>query len=275
MTSFPGIIAHVVAFAVMVPTAAQAQEPRDVSFIAKVDGTEQKYVELLPPGYDVAKRCDVLLALHGHGSDRWQFIKDARGECRGVRDVAARFGLILISPDYRAKTSWMGPKAEADLLQIIADVKERLKAGRVFLAGGSMGGTGVLTFAALHPGLVTGVCSLNGTANLVEYGQFQDAIAASFGGTKAQIPDEYKKRSAELWPERFTMPVAFTTGGRDTLVPPDSVLRLDGKLKAAGRKTLLLHRENGGHSTTYEDTCAAMEFVLRAATGQASGKLSK
>ena len=59
-----------------------------------------------------------MLAFHGHGSDRWQFIKDARGECRGVRDVAARFGLILISPDYRAKTSWMGPKAEADVLQI-------------------------------------------------------------------------------------------------------------------------------------------------------------
>jgi len=123
----------------------------------------------------------------------------------------------------------------------------------------------VLTFAALHPELVAGVCSLNGTANHVEYDKFQDAIAASFGGTKAQVTDEYKKRSAELWPEKFTMPVSFTAGGKDTAVPPQSVLRLAEKLKQAGHKTLLLHRENGGHATTYEDTTAALEFVLNAA----------
>ncbi|MEQ2005688.1 MAG: prolyl oligopeptidase family serine peptidase, partial [Limisphaerales bacterium] len=60
-----------------------------------------------------------------------------------------------------------------------------------------------------------------------------------------------------------TMPVAFTTGGKDTLVPPQSVGRLAEKLKQAGRKTLLLHREAGGHATTYEDSTAALEFVLR------------
>ncbi len=245
--------------------AATPDEPQDITFTAKADGSEQHYVELLPPGFNSGGTHDVVLAFHGHGSDRWQFIRDARGECRGSRDVAARFGMIFVSPDYRAKTSWMGPLAEADTVQIIAELRQRHKVGRVFLVGGSMGGTAVLTFAALHPELVAGVCSLNGTANHVEYDKFQDAIAASFGGTKAQVPDEYKKRSAELWSGKFTMPVSFTTGGKDALVPPQSVLRLAEKLKQAGRKTLLLHRENGGHATTYEDTTAALEFVLREA----------
>jgi len=243
--------------------AATPAEPEDRTFIAKADGTEQRYVELLPPGFNAAEPHDVLLAFHGHGSDRWQFIRDARGECKGSRDVAAKAGMIFVSPDYRAKTSWMGPKAEADTVQLIAELRQRHKIGRVFLVGGSMGGTAVLTFAALHPELVAGVASLNGTASHVEYDKFQDAIAASFGGTKAQVPEEYRKRSAELWPEKFTMPVAFTTGGKDTLVPPASVLRLAEKLKQARRKTLLLHRENGGHATTYEDTTAALEFVLK------------
>ncbi|KAF0177453.1 MAG: hydrolase CocE/NonD family [Limisphaerales bacterium] len=245
--------------------SATPAEPQDIAFTAKADGSEQRYVELLPPGFDASTPHEVLLALHGHGSDRWQFIRDARGECRGSRDVAARFGMIFVSPDYRAKTSWMGPLAEADMVQIIAELRQRHKVGRVFLVGGSMGGTAVLTFAALHPELVAGVCSLNGTANHVEYDKFQDAIAASFGGTKAQVPDEYKKRSAELWPEKFTMPVAFTTGGKDSLVPPASVLRLAEKLKQDGRKMLLLHREAGGHATTYLDTATALEFVLREA----------
>lgn len=237
----------------------------DVAFQSRLDGTEQRYVELVPSNAAPKAGRDVVIALHGHGSDRWQFIQQTRGECQGVRDVAAKHGMIVVSPDYRAKTSWMRPKAEADVVQIIAEMKRRHQVVRVFIAGGSMGGTSALIFAALHPGLIAGVCSLNGTANMVEYAKFQDAIIASYGGTKDQMPDEYKKRSAELWPDRFVMPVAVTTGGQDDLVPPQSVLRLVEKLQQAKRKVLSIHREAGGHSTNYEDTCTAMEFMLREA----------
>lgn len=244
---------------------ALSAEPIDISFKSNLDGTEQRYVEIVPNEAASLAIRDVVIALHGHGSDRWQFIKEARGECKGVRDVAAKHGLIVVSPDYRAKTSWMGPKAEADVVQIIAELKRRHQVGRVFIAGGSMGGTSALIFAALHPELIAGVCSLNGTANMVEYAKFQDAIIASYGGTKDVVPDEYKKRSAELWPDRFVMPVAVTTGGKDDVVPPQSVLRLVENLQQAKRKVLSIHREAGGHSTNYEDTCAAMEFMLREA----------
>jgi hypothetical protein len=237
----------------------------DVAFRSNLDGTEQRYVELVPSDAASQTGRDAVIALHGHGSDRWQFINQTRGECKGLRDVAAKHGLIFISPDYRAKTSWMGPKAEADVVQIIAELKRRHQIGRVFIAGGSMGGTSALIFAALHPELIAGVCSLNGTANMIEYEKFQDAIIASYGGTKDQVPDEYKKRSAELWPDRFVMPVAVTTGGKDDVVPPQSVMRLVEKLQQAKRKVLSIHREAGGHSTNYEDTCVAMEFMLREA----------
>lgn len=245
--------------------SGSAAEPQDIAFTAKLDRSEQRYVELLPDAYDATQPCDAVIALHGHGSDRWQFIKDARGECRGVRDVAAERGLILVSPDYRATTSWMGPQAEADVVQMIDELKRRHAIDRVFLVGGSMGGASALIFAALHPDLIAGVCSLNGTANMLEYDQFQEAISASYGGTKTESPQEYKKRSPELFPERFAMPVAVATGGQDTIVPPHSVLRLAKKLKQNGRQVLCIHREEGGHETNYEDTRAAMEFILREA----------
>ncbi len=255
----------------LVATGAAAAEPADIAFRAAVDGTEQRYIELPPDDGDVAQVRDVVIALHGHGSDRRQFIYDARGECKGVRDVARKHGLIVVAPDYRAKTSWMGPQAEADVVQIVAELRRRHRIGRVFIAGGSMGGTSALIFAALHPELIAGVCSLNGTANMLEYERFQDSVAASYGGGKAAVPQEYKKRSAELWPERFTMPVAVAVGSRDEVVPPASVLRLAEKLKQAGRPVLVIHRPEGGHSTSYEDTCAAMEFMLREAD-RATGK---
>jgi dipeptidyl aminopeptidase/acylaminoacyl peptidase len=239
----------------------------DVQFVADCDGSKQQYVVVLPESFDNAQPHDVLIALHGHGSDRWQFVRSLRDECRSARDVASEQRMIFVSPDYRAKTSWMGPKAEADVVQIIAQLKATYRVSRLFICGGSMGGTGCLTFAALHPKLIDGVASMNGTANLVEYQNFQAAIQKSFGGTKAEIPQEYEKRSAELRAEKLTMPVAVSLGGKDTSVPPQSVLRLAKALETLGRDVLVIYREDGGHSTNYADGRAILEFMIRKADG--------
>lgn len=244
-----------------------AAEPRteDVAMVAQCDRSTQHYVIVYPPDFQADQPADVLIALHGHGSDRWQYVKDPRDECRVARDVAAAHRMLFVSPDYRAKTSWMGPKAEADMLQILAELKTRFKLGKVILCGGSMGGSSVLTFAAMHPQLVDGVVSMNGTANHLEYANFQDAIQQSFGGTKAQLPLEYKNRSAEYWPERLTMPIGITAGGRDELVPPGSAVRLAGVLKNLQPNVLLVYREATGHSTNYQDGKTVLEFVIQKA----------
>lgn len=243
---------------------SRGSEPKsaDIVFRAKLDGSEQRYIRILPADFDDDAPHDLLIALHGHGSDRRQFAENKRDECRAARDVAATHAMIYISPDYRATTSWMGPAAEADMVQIIKELKEQFNVRRVIVAGGSMGGSSCLTFAALHPELVDGVVSMNGTANHVEYANFQDAIAKSFGGSKAEKPDEYRRRSAELQLERLTMPIACTTGGLDRSVPPDSVLRMIEGLKKLGRPVLSIHRPQGGHSTNYADAVAAFEFVV-------------
>jgi len=114
---------------------APAAEPagQDIVFKAACDGTEQRYVLVLPKDFQPAQTHDVLVALHGHGSDRWQFVRDPRDECRAARDVAAKHGLLFVSPDYRARTSWMGPKAEADVVQIIGELKRQYGSPRVRL----------------------------------------------------------------------------------------------------------------------------------------------
>ena len=213
--------------------AAEQSRTEDVAFVARCDGSQEHYVLLYPPGFKADQPHNLLVALHGHGSDRWQFITGSLAEGRAARDVAAARQMLYVSPDYRASTSWMGPKAEADLLQIIEELKSHFKIGKVILCGASMGGSSVLTFAVLHPKLIDGVVSMNGTANHMQYENFQDAIQQSFGGTKQQIPQEYKKRSAEFWPERLTMPLGITAGGKDRLVPSESVVRLVARLKSS------------------------------------------
>jgi predicted esterase len=244
------------------PVFLAASEPQDMVFVSDQDRSQQRYVLVTPEKFDPTQPISVLIALHGHGADRWQFVLDERDECRATRDAAKRFGMILVAPDYRAKTSWMGPAAEADMLQIINLLKKEYRIKKLIICGGSMGGTGALTFAALHPELVDGVVAMNGTANLVDYEGFQDAIAQSFGGSKIAKPEEYRKRSAELNGERLAMPIAMTTGGRDTIVSPESAIRLADYLAKQKSPVLLIHKVDGGHETNYEDAKRAFDFVL-------------
>ena len=246
----------------LISASEVASPPDDVVFIATCDGSEQRYVVLRPPGFQPDSPHDVLIALHGHGADRWQFIQSPRDECRACREFAAERKLLYISPDYRAKTSWMGPQAEADVVQLIASLRQRPAVRRVFLCGASMGGSASLTFAALHPELIAGVASMNGTANHLEYTQFQEAISQSFGGKKTELPLEYKRRSAEYWPEKLTMPIGITSSGKDTLVPPESVQRLAGVLTQLQRDVLLIHRPGTGHETNYADARSILEYML-------------
>jgi len=237
-------------------------QTEDVAFTADCDGTTQRYVRMLPKEFSPEMKHHVLIALHGHGSDRWQFARGTTPTGVAARNAAAERGMILILPDYRARTSWMGPKAEADVCQIIAGIKKEYVIDKVVLCGGSMGASSALTFAAIHPELIDGVAAMNGTANHVEYNKFQDAIAASFGGTKSEIPAEYKKRSAEYWPKRLTMPVGITASGRDTVVPPQSVVRLAGILEKMRRPVMLIYRKDMGHTSRPEDAQRAIDFVL-------------
>jgi dipeptidyl aminopeptidase/acylaminoacyl peptidase len=243
--------------------SAKLGSPVDVEFKAKADNTLQRYVRLLPQTLDKGKTYDLLVVLHGHGSDRWQFSTSTQWqETIAVRDFAAKKQMIMVCPDYRAKTSWMGQKAEKDVMQIIADLRKNYKIGMVFICGGSMGGTSSLTFGVLHPELIDGIIAINPLANHLEFENFQDAISESFGGTKQQIPDEYKKRSAEYWPEKINVPVSITLGGKDTIVPPASAARLANVLRLMGKPVLCIMREEMGHSTSYEDTMTALNYVV-------------
>jgi pimeloyl-ACP methyl ester carboxylesterase len=258
------------AYAWVAVAAAAEPRPEDIAFVARCDGSTQRYVVVPPDGFLASVERPLLVALHGHGSDRWQFVRDPRDECRAARDVAARHGMIFVSPDYRARTSWMGPKAESDMLQILDELKRRHRIGKTIVVGGSMGGAAALALAAMHPDRVDGVVAMNGTANLLEYENFQDAIRESFGGTKRERPEQYKRRSAEYWPERLRMPMAVTTGGADRLVPPESVLRLAAVVKQLQGNVLVIHRPQGGHETNYADGLAALEFVVQRVLGKAA-----
>jgi predicted esterase len=244
--------------------------PTDMAFTATYDGSTQRYMQLLPTDFDPSTEHDLIIALHGSGSDRNQFASDPRDECRATRDVAANHDMIMVCPDYRATTSWMNAAAESDVLEIINNLKSQYDIGKVIVTGASMGGTGCLTFAALHPNVVDGVCSVNGLANFNGYTTSMpvllDQINVAFGGD----PNQYTLRSSINHPQSFTMPMSITAGMLDTIVPPQSVIQLYNTVKntnPVNPQTLSLVQLSGGHSTGYADNTVALEYVVQRAKG--------
>lgn len=221
---------------------AEPGKPREVTFTAALDGSTQRYVEMLPKEYKPGETYHLLLVLHGAGGDGWEYFRHPNPQCKATRDLAAAHQIVMVGPDYRGGGSWMNAAAEADVVQIIREVRARYKIGKVIVAGASMGGASSLTFTALHPDLVDGLVSQCGRIDL----------------------EELNKRGMKALPEKvFSMPTALWTGGKDTAVPPQSVMRLAEKLKESNPKLLHLHRPNWGHTPNYEDTIEVHEFVFK------------
>ena len=228
------------------------------------DDTQQLYFEFVPEAFDDNNPTTLSIALHGHGSDLGQIFNGVHAEFNAVLDVASLHNAIVVSPQYRGRTSWMGPAAEKDVVQIITEQKQKRRVDRVLITGASMGGSSTFTFSVLHPELVDGVVSMNGTANHLEYENFQDAISESYGGTKSDIPMEYKNRSAEYFPEKLLgKPIAITLGTQDTVVQPDSARRLANVISKIGGDVLLIERKDEGHRTNYSDAREALEYVFK------------
>lgn len=235
--------------------------PVEKSFTASADGSAQLYVEIDYSGG--RKGADVLFALHGHGSDRWQFALQERGECAAARAAAEERGMVYVSPDYRACASWMGPKAESDLVDLAKHYRAERGAKHVFFCGASMGACSTIAFALLHPDLVDGFVAMNGMCDFVAYGNFQDAIAESFGGDKKTAMAEYVKRSAIYSPDAIRVPCAFTFGMKDDIVAPFSGIALAERIKALHPELCHIDIDAGrGHETAYEPALKAFRAMF-------------
>ena len=76
-------------------------QPKDIAFKAEVDGTEQYYVEMLPADFEQNKKYDLVIGLHGHGSDRQQFATGEFGEADAFREFASKYNMIAVRRNIR------------------------------------------------------------------------------------------------------------------------------------------------------------------------------
>ncbi len=239
-------------------------------FIADFDGTRQTFL-LLPP-CDPQRVETLVVALHGHGSHQEQFMTpeiydDALGQA--VRFAQAE-NLLYVTPEYRGN-SWMNAAATADIRQLIALLRVEFPVRRVVLVGGSMGGTSVLTFAALHPEGIDGVVSLCPATDIAAlfheltggpWAFIASAIRESYGGTPEDCPAEYALRSSLHHAERLTMPIILVHGDADQVLHVRHVRELVARLHALGAPLDYTELPNGDHDAPVAHLTDALGEII-------------
>ncbi len=243
-------------------------------FVSEFDGLQDRYIIEHPAEQPTGP---LVFYLHGGMSHAEQGFCDEYDWCfRKLRnEVMARNG-VYVSPEYRGN-SWMSAAAEADVVQLVRDIKEDFGLDRVVLTGGSMGGTSVLIHASHRPETVDGVVALCPATDMKALwtdlaGRRQpmfDILAGSivdaYGGTPAQVPEEYAYRSSVEQVKHLTMPIAMRHGDADDLLPAWHSRWLVAALRNRGTPVRYDEIPGGGHDSPTVDTPwrEYLDFVLQ------------
>ena len=197
--------------------STETVSPQKIEYVSAVDGYRDWYC-----AYDAGAGRDCVVVLHGHGADGEQFFT-REGLAEQVKFLVDS-RLSIISPDLRGN-NWMNPVAAADLMGILQQERERMKYRKCIFVSASMGGTGALIFAMLHPEMVDGVAALGAASSIRRYRNWcaggdlpvhkriQEAIDAGYSESGFAAHDVCTGFA------RLTMPLYFYHSAADRVIP--------------------------------------------------------
>lgn len=205
--------------------------PVKIDFVSSVDGLKDWYMV-----HNAGENTDCVVYLHGHGSNGDQFF--VREDFESRRVLVKEQNLSVISPNLR-DNAWMSPAAVEDLKFLLTESRKKYKWNRYYFMTGSMGATGSLIFAILHPELVDGLGLLGAATDIGEYREFclnqheypihkeiADAITENYTDESA-----YEKHSVRKHAEKLTMPIRFYHGIDDPVMLISEMYKLQELLK--------------------------------------------
>lgn len=146
-----------------------------MAFFSRLDGTAQEYELFVPPAYRDSRAWPVLITLHGYKGNAGDYFRNTFGLARdyeggetllghGRTGEAPRQGpMIVVAPTGRGQ-AYYRHAGEVDVMEALADVEARFRIDprRVYITGGSMGGTGAAYLPYRHPDRFAAAAALAG-----------------------------------------------------------------------------------------------------------------
>ena len=245
-------------FAAQPLPASQLPAPTPGVFWSRLDGSREPYLLASPSGERRPRGLAIYLHGHGSGLEQGWILETYSGCFARLRLELDRRSLAYATLNYRGKTSWMNPAAASDLSQLIDLLRVQLAVERVFLIGGSMGGSSALAFAALHCEKLDGLIALCPAPDIGAFHawsrtrgnpvsqELADAIEASYGGTPQAVPHLFEQRSSLRHPGT-NLPLVVVHGDQDALIPVEPARQFTGMRQAMGLPIIYEELTGGDH----------------------------
>jgi pimeloyl-ACP methyl ester carboxylesterase len=176
----------------------------------------------------------------------------------------ARRSAVYVCPEYRGN-SWMGPAAEADVLDLLRLLTKRFPGRRLILAGGSMGGTSALIFASRHPEELDGVIALcPATDPALMFGVFPEHFVESYGGSPEKVPQVFSGRTSRSRVDALaSLPLAIVHGSSDAIIGVEHSRILVRELRKCGARCHYTEIPEGDHDSPLQiPLFVLLDFVM-------------
>ncbi|MBM3498337.1 MAG: hypothetical protein FJX74_06665, partial [Armatimonadetes bacterium] len=238
--------------------AARAQELRQGevrAYLSAIDGSRQAYGVYFPRANPPGDR-GYPLVMHAHGYGWWVGADFSEWQ----RQWADDHGWVLVNVNGRGPNFYDGI-GEDDVLRVLEDVAKvvAVDRSRVYMTGGSMGGTGAYRVGVRRPDIFPGVAPVDGWTDFREFHWHWYA--------RKDMPDaieEFRRPLLEAASPLYTAgtarwgDVTLIVDGRDDIVLPEQGIRLDEALNSARdreqeayRHELVYHVDRG-HGAGYD-----------------------
>lgn len=219
-------------------------QPSVITFTSPYDQTTRSLLLQVPPSCQ-GEPLPLVIAPHPMTftaqDDYENGVEGMKLPHKGWRGVAERYNVLVAQPFGHGRVSdtsclaFEGQMRDlAALPGVVEDAGYRVDRERLYACGLSMGAMEVATFLGLYPDLLAAAFVFNGVFDLVAlyadlsaspWAEIREAghvalIEEEVGGTPAQLPEEYARRSAITYAARMTRtPFMIYWSHLDPIVP--------------------------------------------------------
>lgn len=208
------------------PDMMEEKGARLRAYLSEVDQTFQTYSISVPSAYDSTVRWPLIVSMHGHG-----WYAPFQGH-----PAPSYSGAFCLSPQGRGATDYKD-LGELDVLQAIAEVEKdfNIDPDRIYLTGGSMGGTGSFHLGVHYADRFAGIFPIVGNADNLAW-TARWGWNRMFSGRNWELRNwlQESHTARAFAGNLFNLPAYILAGAGDTVVPPEHSRNMTAELRKLG-----------------------------------------
>lgn len=222
-----------------VAAIAEEKGSRLRAYISPIDHSIQTYSVSIPSVYDPAVAWPLIVSMHGHG-----WFRPFQGH-----PAPSYSGAFCLSPQGRGATDYKD-LGEDDVLSAIEEIKRdyNIDPDRVYLTGGSMGGTGTLHLGVHYADQFAGIFPIVGNADNLAWSlrwSWNRPFPGRFHSLRHWLQEGHTARAFAQ--NLFNLPTYILSGSGDTIVPPEHSRFMTRELRARGYRVEYREYPGNGH----------------------------